>query len=455
MATDEKKERKDSKTADSVNGNASARGNATGKVGDRSQTKKLETADTRKTSGGSESQTSLVASDSGGTKKGETKVSPNASSARKSARYDDSGKEQEGKKPQKKSRAGLIIFILVVLAVIGIGYYLYLSSLPTGPGEGFAGGNGRLEATEIDISAKLAGRIIDINVDEGDFVTSGQVLAVMQLDTLEAQLTEARADVAKAKAAEVSARAQVGVRISDLNAAKATVAQRESELEQTRRRLQRSAVLSEKGVITGQQYDDDETTEMAAAAAVDTAKAQVGVAEAAVTAARADAEGAIAAIKAADATVARIEADIKDSHLIAPRDGRVQYRIAQPGEVVAAGGKVLNFVDLSDVYMNFFLPAADTGKVAIGGEARIVLDAFPDHPVPATISYVASVAQFTPKTVETELERQKLMFRIKAKVDRGLLSKHLEMVKTGLPGVVWVKTDTSAKWPEYLEVKGM
>lgn len=345
---------------------------------------------------------------------------------------------------------------LIVIAVIGFAAYsLWAASQHEGYGPAFAGGNGRLEATEIDVSSKLAGRLVEVHVDEGDFVVKDQVLAVMQTDVLEAQLNEAKAQVAKAKASEASARAQVAVRESDVHAAQATVSQRQSELDQTQRRLDRSSVLSQKGVITGQQFDDDETTEMAARAAVFTAQAQVQVAQAAVLSAKADAEGAEAAIKAAEATVASIEVDIKDSYLKAPRSGRVQYRITQPGEVVAVGGKVLNFVDLADVYMNIFLPSEQAGKVAIGAEARILLDAFPGYPIPAKVSYVAATAQFTPKTVETESEREKLMFRVKAKVDPEILKKHLEIVKTGLPGVTWVRLDPNQPWPQELTLKKM
>src|SRR5690606_14109326 len=111
------------------------------------------------------------------------------------------------------------------------------------------------------------------------------------------------------------------------------------------------------------------------------------------------------------------------------------YRIAQPGEVLGAGGKVLNLVDLSDVYMTFFLPERAAGRVAIGGEVRLVLDAAPQYVIPATVSYVASTAQFTPKTVETPTERQKLMFRVKTHLNPTLLQKHLKIIKTKLPNI--------------------
>ena len=342
--------------------------------------------------------------------------------------------------------------VLVIALAFG-GYYLWNSLRDNGPGEGFVGGNGRIEATEIDISTKLAGRVEQILVDEGDFVTAGQVLAVMQTDVLQAQLAEARAQHQQALTAEASARSQVVLRQSDRKAAEAVVAQREAELDSIQRRLNRTTVLTRRGVAPDQQYDDEETSMHGAKAAVTTAEAQVAVAQAGVEAAKAEVAGAGARVKAAQATIDRIEADIRDSSLAAPRGGRVQYRIVQPGEVLGVGGKVLNLVDLSDVYMTFFLPTSATGAVQFGSEARIVLDAAPQYPVPARISFVSSTAQFTPKTVETFDEREKLMFRCKAKIDKELLSEYRQYVKTGLPGLVWVRLDPEKPWPDSLKVR--
>ena len=183
------------------------------------------------------------------------------------------------------------------------------------------------------------------------------------------------------------------------------------------------------------------------------ARAQAKAAQSAIDAARSQVAGAQAAVTAGEAALARIEAEIADSTLKAPLAGRVQYRVANVGEVVPAGGKVLNLVDLSDVYMTFFLPAADAGRLAIGSEVRIVLDAAPQFVIPARISFVSASAQFTPKTVETASEREKLMFRVRAQIDRELLLKHLTQVKTGLPGMAWVRTDTTREWPASLTVK--
>ncbi|WP_460824800.1 HlyD family secretion protein, partial [Massilia solisilvae] len=183
------------------------------------------------------------------------------------------------------------------------------------------------------------------------------------------------------------------------------------------------------------------------------ARAQVRAAQAAVNATRTQVLSAQANEKAAAATIARIDAELADTVLIAPRAGRVQYRVAQPGEVLGAGGKVLNLVDLADVYMTFFLPETVAGRVGLGAEVRVVLDAVPQYAIPARVSYVASTAQFTPKTVETASERQKLMFRVKARIDRKLLEAHLQQVKTGLPGVAWVRLDPKAPWPAEVAAK--
>jgi HlyD family secretion protein len=131
----------------------------------------------------------------------------------------------------------------------------------------------------------------------------------------------------------------------------------------------------------------------------------------------------------------------------------VQFRVAQPGEVLPSGGKVLNMVDLADVYMTFFLPTEWAGRVQLGAETRIVLDAAPDFVIPAKVTFVADVAQFTPKTVETAEERQKLTFRIKAHIPPDLLKNYVRDVKTGLPGVAYVQLDPQAEWPAHLAVK--
>jgi len=324
---------------------------------------------------------------------------------------------------------------------------------PAGFGDGFVSGNGRLEATETDVSTKLAGRILDILVKEGDVVAAAQPLAHMQVQTLAAQREEATAKLQQATTAIASAEAQVEARKSDQLALRAVVAQRESEFDAAQRRLARSVTLSTEGASSVQELDDDRARMRTAQAAIAAAKAQAQAAQAAITAARTQVLGAHAEATAVAATITRINADITDSTLVSPRNGRVQYRIAEPGEVLAAGGKLLNLIDLEEVYMTFFVPEATAGRLALGEEVHLVLDAAPQYVIPAKVTFVASAAQFTPKTVETANERQKLMFRVKAQIDSALLQKHLPQIKSGLPGVAWLKLDANASWPNELMVK--
>ncbi|MBS0245381.1 MAG: HlyD family efflux transporter periplasmic adaptor subunit [Proteobacteria bacterium] len=339
--------------------------------------------------------------------------------------------------------------VVIIGAAYGAWHWLNVSPLPPG----IASANGRIEATEIDIAAKTPGRLKEIMVDEGDFVTAGQVLARMDTEVLDAQLREAQAQVRRATVAIETARSQVVQRQAEKEAATAVVAQRKAELDAAQKRFERSDQLAKSGSGSIENLDNDRARFEGAKAAVSAAQAQVAAATSAISAAQAQVIDAEAAVDATKATVDRIRADIKDSTLVAPRDGRVQYRVAQPGEVLGAGGKVLNMVDLSDVYMTFFLPTDAAGRVAIGAEVHLVLDAIPQYVVPARATFVADVAQFTPKTVETAEERQKLMFRIKAKISSDLLRKYIHQVKTGLPGMAYVRLNPNTEWPSNLAVK--
>jgi len=316
--------------------------------------------------------------------------------------------------------------LLAGLAIVGSGAgvaWWVLRPAPLPPG--FALANGRIEATQIDIATKLPGRIKDVLAQEGDFVDRGQVIALMDTQTLEADLRQAQAQAEQARNAVATA--------------KAVVAQRESELTLAQNNLKRSEELVKEGFISPQKLDTDRTALLTAKAVLVASRSQVVQAE--------------SAVAAAMATTERIRADLEDCVLRAPRAGRVQYRLAEPGEVLPAGGKVVSMLDLSDVYMTLFLPETLAGRLAMGAEARLILDAAPQYVIPATVSFVAAEAQFTPKTVETATERQKLTFRVKAQIDPELLRKYRTRVKAGVPGVAYVRLDPKAPWPENLQVK--
>jgi HlyD family secretion protein len=341
--------------------------------------------------------------------------------------------------------------LLALLSIVALGgYYAWLKFSNSGLPDGIAGGNGRIEATEIDISTKTAGRIQDILVNEGDFVEVGQVLAQMDTEQLEARRRQADAQLRRAVIGVDTANSLVKQREAEHAAAVAVVAQREAEADAAQTKLTRSEQLRKNNTISQQILDDDRASAQGAKAAVAAAQAQLAAAEAAIASSKAQVVDAQAAVDAARAEIESIDADIADSVLKSPRAGRVQYRVAQPGEVLAAGGRVLNIVDLSDVYMSFFLPTNQAGRVQMGADVRLVLDAAPSYIIPAKVTFVADVAQFTPKTVETQEERTKLMFRIKARISPDLLRKYVQFVKTGLPGMAYVQLDPKSEWPSHI-----
>ncbi len=348
------------------------------------------------------------------------------------------------------SKARLIAGIVVLGAGLAFAFAWYGRDGDDVPA-GFASGNGRIEATEVDIAARLPGRIREILVKEADFVEAGQVLARMDTQALEAELAQAQAMVRRAESAKAAAGSVVAQRNSARATALAVVAQRESDLAYVQKEFERARVLVAKGFTSAQKLDDSQARVSGARAALSAARSQVLEAESGIQAAQSQVLEAQSAVEAALATVERLKSDIEDATLKAPRGGRVEYRIAQPGEIVPAGGKILTVLDVGEVYMTFFLPETVVGRVAIGAEARIVLDAAPQRPVPARVSFVASSAQFTPRTVETREERQKLMFRVRAQVDAELLKRYRTQVKTGLPGVAYVRLDPAAAWPQHLQ----
>lgn len=319
---------------------------------------------------------------------------------------------------RKKGLPAALLLLILVVASSAV-WWLYFRTHPL---VGFAVGNGRLEADEVDIATKFFGRVSEILVDEGDRVDAGQIVARMDTKSLEAQLREAEAMAVKAK--------------KQRSYALSVLAQRKIECSLAEKNLKRSRELYEKKIISLEKLDQDETEFRAAEARCD--------------AARADVENAEAAIEAAQAEIEKLETDIEDSILTTPISGRVQYRMAEPGEVLAAGGKLLTIIDLTDIHMSLFLPTEEAGKVEIGAESRIVLDYAPEYVIPAAVYYVSDRAQFTPKEVETATERQKLAFRVKVGIAPSFLRKNESWIKIGIPGVAYIRLDRDKPWPEYL-----
>ena len=323
---------------------------------------------------------------------------------------------------RRRQVAAAIAMIAAIIGTGGGGFYWWHqihNQLPAG----IFWSNGRIEADEIDIDTKFAGRVAELLVGEGDMVVAGQIVARMDVRDLEASLKRSEAQLMQAQKA--------------VDEARAALEQQRSLTVLARQQLERTAYLVERSNASRELLDQRQQQLDGAVAGLDAASARVAQAEHALT----------AAAQAVEVT----KVNIADNMLTAPRDGRIQYRIANVGEVLGAGGHVFTMIDIASVYMDIFLPTLEAGRVKIGADSRIVLDAWPAAVIPAKVSFVATQSQFTPKTVETRTERDRLMFRVRARIDPELLRARAEAVRSGLPGLAYVRTDAATEWPARLQ----
>jgi HlyD family secretion protein len=313
--------------------------------------------------------------------------------------------------------------IVGLLIAAGAGGAVWWRQRPAPLPAGIVFSNGRIEAKEIDISTKFAGRISEIRVDEGDLVRQGQVVARIDTRDLAAQLAAARWQTSQTRQTIVESRAEL--------------AEMGTELKYDAQELERARSLILTGDITRESLDQRQSVFSTAVAAYQNADAGIAAAMAAV---RMDTDKAN-----------YIQINIDDDTLVAPTDGPIEYRLAELGEILPVGGKVYTMLDATYVYMDIFLPTDSAGRVHLGDEARICLDALPGIPLPARVTSIAAQNEFTPKTVETKSDRDKLMFRIRVRIDVTLLRAHERQVRSGLPGLTYIRVDPKTAWPAFLE----
>ena len=338
--------------------------------------------------------------------------------------------------------------LTALAAALAAGAYLYYHRQSDALPQGIAQSNGRLELNRLDVATLYPGRVRAMPFDEGADIKAGDILAELSSETSSSRLEEAQAaerlrqgSVRRARAAQEQTLRTVTK--AEANSEAARQQQRVAKMEwDNARKMQADGLVSP--AETERRRADYERASAAVAARAE-AQAAVAQSRAAESEAQAAAQQAAAAVKAAGSAN-------DDMNIRAPINGRLEYRIAEVGSVVAAGSKIASLLDPADVSMNIFLPAAAMSRLKVGGEARIRLDGI-DAVFPAKISFIAAEAQFTPKSVETENERAKLMFKVKLKIPADTALRHNRLLKGGMTGNGFVKTDEAAAWPQDLAVK--
>lgn len=324
-----------------------------------------------------------------------------------------------------KNRFRWALLGLLVILLAGAGFWWETAHRTRWPAD-IAYANGRLEMARVDVAVKYGGRVVELPVHEGDVLAAGALVARQDDSELRAQLAAAKAARARAADAMLRARAE-----TDGRAAR----QRLARLEWSE-----TVKLFDEGQVSAVERDRRRLALEGEQAGVDGAHAALGEARAA------EAE--------AEAQIARLQAVLDETAVRAPVAGRVEYRVVEVGTVLPAGGRVASMLNPDDIYFTIFLPGPQAGRLAIGAAARILLDAFPGEAIPARIGYVASEAQFTPKYVETEGERAKLMYRVKLQLPVEVARRLAPRLKAGMTGAGYVRLDAARSWPPALAVRG-
>ena len=319
-----------------------------------------------------------------------------------------------------------LAIVLGVAIIAGAGLYWWYAHRPPALPPNIVQTNGRLEFARTDIAVKYPGRIVDLSIHEGDHPKQGEILAHQDDSEVKADLAGARAQRAQAEGAIARAQAEL-------------LAHRSSE---ALARLEKTHAdgLSEKKLISDVELQRRQLT-------LSSETANVAAAAAALTEARTK-------IAQADAQIAHLDVVLGETTIRAPVAGRIEYKVIENGAVLPAGGRVATLLDPTDVYMTVFLGTDVAGKLKIGDEARIILDAFRGRPpIPAFVSFISPEAQFTPKYVETATERDKLMYRIKLQIPVAVAKEYDGLLKAGQTGDGYVRLDANGRWPTSLMVR--
>ncbi|MDA8260473.1 MAG: HlyD family efflux transporter periplasmic adaptor subunit [Betaproteobacteria bacterium] len=356
----------------------------------------------------------------------------------------------------------VLLAIALAVVVTGYGLYEYAASRAALP-EGLIQANGRIEGDAVAIASKVAGKIVGIEVREGDAVKAGQLLVRLDDAQLRARVAQAAAATATLESQGASARLGIDLLTKEvpltvdasragIGRAQAAVAKAEATERQARRDADRARDLVAKGFVSGQQSERTQLALDAAASEVTSAvetlvqsrkqHAQAELGAVRIRAKEAEYLALQAQLRQTQAALAEAESVLADLTIRAPAAGVVATRIREPGEVVSAGAPLLELVDLDQLYLKVYVAEAQIGKLRLGLPAHVYTDAFPDQPFEAIVRHISSRAEFTPKEVQTPDERVKLVFAVKLYIN----SNPDHRLTPGLPADAVIRWKEEVKW---------
>lgn len=364
----------------------------------------------------------------------------------------------------KRTLTGSRVLIIGLLVTASIFVLVALTLFRKTPlPEGLIQANGRIEGDRFTVSSKVPGKVVELLVREGDSVQENQVVAKLDDAQISARVDQARQAVSTLEAQLKAARVALDVLRKDVplavETARAVLSQARAgynsarvQAEQAERDALRYERLFSSGAIDKRRFEQADLARKVALNQLRSAEEAVRTAEKQlaqtllgydrIKAKEAEVEALSAQLKQARATLREAEATLNDLTIRAPTSGIVTNRMVDMGEVITAGTPLFDIVNLDRLYLQVYIPEKDIGKVRLGLPARIYADAFPDRFFPATVKYIASRAQFTPKEVQTPDERVKLVFAVRLYLDEN--PDHC--LTPGLPADAVIKWKEDVPW---------
>ena len=314
------------------------------------------------------------------------------------------------------------ILLLILILAGGLSYRLFLKR--EGQGDFFLKVSGNIEATEVDVGFKLSGRVVQLLVQEGDWVEQGRVIARLDDEDLRHRVELARATL-KSSHARLE-KLLAGSRPEEIREAEANLQQAQFDFENKRIQYERVKTLYEGKVIPRETFDNAETRYKIAKAALEGAtefykKVKEGPRKEDIEEARAQVEQARISLRLA-------ETQLGYASLHAPISGIVLVKSGEVGEVVNPGTSILTLADLSNVWLRAYVPETELSRVKWGQEVIVTTDLYPQKEYKGRISFISSKSEFTPKQIQTEKERVTLVYRIKVDI-----SNPMRELKPGMP----------------------
>lgn len=305
----------------------------------------------------------------------------------------------------------LLFIVLLLGVVVTLGVWLYWGNQTAEPG--ILRLSGHIEATETDLGFKVPGKIAAIHFEEGEEVKAGEVVAELEAEDLRRELAAAKARLAAARAN--AAKMKAGYRPQEVREAQAAVAQAQADYDEKAKDYRRMENLFARRVVPASTRDKAEAAYLMAREGLRRARENYDLLKTGFR--QEDIDAARAELSQAQASLELAETRLGYATITSPVNAVVLARPMEPGQVAAVGATVLTLGDLDHAYFEGYIPQTDLARVRYGQKAVVTTDTYPDKRYPAWVSYIASKAEFTPKSVETYKERITLVYRTKIRVE--------------------------------------